>query len=993
MLGVLVLGWGAQPALGATLSGKITSGGGAVAGAFVSATGPNGAAAGVASSDGSFTLSVPDGTYRVAADAPDFTASVAAGVPVTGPTTQDLALVPSGAALRQAPIFGGATTVVADGTPGVFYASGGTVGGLYRTTDYGGTWTQVNVGRDDPANGLTDAQAPLQVVSSGYPGEVAVSTLDGPVSFSTDYGATWQQIADSPAISNDLMWGHTGDRSVLLDVGSDANGNNVMSVADMTSSAPSFIKMTSPYGRLGGNPVWRTVGDGVDRPWLATLDGATGKAQVYPLVASASAPAPVLTVSGFPKDDVGLAFGGKSSPGSPPSVLMAGGNNEFGISVKDPTAQSYPAPAVITSTTCSGWENFGASIAPDSGGRYAAGWALGCFIQDVNGTISYRGGYPLGAVFDAGYNATDTSDGTDAVLMLGPSQQTATNGLPNIAKVATVSGGWPAIPSDPSAVAAPGTVPGSDGQILNGITAATVHQTMYAPDSANEIVAASDAGGAVSTDGGATFHRASFGDAWAVAAWKGASGNWLLFGQNTLGSNSELLAGFLNWTPSASPAAGGNVAGSSSADLTDPGGTGDSQQYVEAIAGVPGQDTAFLGLAPQPGVGTLGETGVIRVSVNPGPSLSNESRIADGKIIQPGPLAYCPSAGSASSLQDVLLVIDQGRTNPFAPRALYRITDATGDNPVVTKILDLPAPGTLAQGVGGGLPALKVDCASGTVWAASGAMGAGLLHSTDGGQSFTTVPVDDPSGQGSEMIRAIAITPGNPQSLMVGDANGYIQTSTDGGQTWTLVNDPTTDINLRLQRQPRRWYLGPGPTARLPRRSKYRQQSADLPSKARSDRGRRGIPRGTQDRSHPTHQPLQPHAPPLRKCRAHSNKDGRQATQRHHLQLPALTPRHGIHRDLPQNTRQDPLLPPHQPEQPPQPTLHTHRHSHPLVKNWQQQTHLHRQAQESLAETRLLHRHNHRPHRNRTRIHRPHRRLHHPYDLTPSSRSFTRPGR
>jgi hypothetical protein len=794
MLSVLLVGWGAQPALGATVSGQVTSDGTAVSGAFVSATGPSGNAAGVASSDGSFTLSVPDGTYRLAANAPGFSASVADGVAVSGPTRQDLALSPSGASLRQAPIFGGATTVVADGTPGVFYASGGTVGGLYRTTEYGGTWTQVDTRRDDPGSGLTNAQAPLQVVTSGYPGEVAVSTLDGPVSFSTDYGVTWQQVANSPAVSNELLWGHAGDRSVLLDVGLDANGNNVMYVADMTSPEPSFVQMTNPYGRLGNEPEWWAVGDGVDHPWLATLDGTTGEAQVYPLVASASAPSPVVTVSGFPKDAVGLALGGKSAPGSPPSVLLAGGNNEFGVSVKDPGARSYPAPTVVDSGTCSGWGNFGASVAPDSGGGYAAGWATGCFIQDVNGAVSYKGGYQLGAVFDAGYNATDTSDGTDAVLMLGPSQQTATNGLPNIAKIATVNGGWPALPSDPIAVAAPGTSPGSDGQILTGITAATVHQTMYAPDSSSEIVAASDAGGAVSTDGGATFHRASFGDAWAVAAWKGASGNWLLLGQNALGSNPDLLAGFLNWSPSTPPAAGGNVTGSSSADLAD-SGNGDNGQYVEAIAGVPGQDTAFLGVAPQPGVGAAG-TGVIRVSVNPGPSLSDEFRIGDGKIIQPGPLGYCPTTGSASSLQDVLLVIDQGRTHPFAPRALYRITNATGDNPVVTKILDLPAPGQLAYGIGGGLPALKVDCASGTVWAASGAPGAGLLNSTDGGQSFTTVPVDDPSGAGNEMIRAIAIAPGDPQSLMVGDANGYIQTSTDGGQTWTLANDPTTDINL-----------------------------------------------------------------------------------------------------------------------------------------------------------------------------------------------------
>jgi hypothetical protein len=210
-------------------------------------------------------------------------------------------------------------------------------------------------------------------------------------------------------------------------------------------------------------------------------------------------------------------------------------------------------------------------------------------------------------------------------------------------------------------------------------------------------------------------------------------------------------------------------------------------QGVDAIAGVPGQDAAFLGLGAVGTTVTPGpEAAVVRVSIEPGPAFSNETQIGAGAITKPGPLAYCPASGSATSIQDVLLVI----STDWLGGALYRVTGATTSSPTVTKVLDLPG-----TGQGNGLAALKADCGSGTVWAASSAPGAGLLESGDGGQTFSPVRVDDPDG-GQEEIRAIAVTPGDPQSILVGDADGYIQSSSNGGQTWTLVNDPATDVNL-----------------------------------------------------------------------------------------------------------------------------------------------------------------------------------------------------
>ena len=121
---------------------------------------------------------------------------------------------------------------------------------------------------------------------------------------------------------------------------------------------------------------------------------------------------------------------------------------------------------------------------------------------------------------------------------------------------------------------------------------------------------------------------------------------------------------------------------------------------------------------------------------------------------------------------------------------LFRVTDATG-SPVVTEIERFSG-----TGPGEGLPALRVDCTSGTVWAASGDPGAGLLRSTNGGRTFTPVSVPDVGGD--RALRAIGVAPGDPARITVGDTAGYLQASQDGGQTWTVVNDPTTDVNLAV---------------------------------------------------------------------------------------------------------------------------------------------------------------------------------------------------
>lgn len=308
---------GSAPAAGAaTLSGRVTSAGVPVAGAFVAANGPSGDDATTADGSGTFSLTVPDGTYQLSANAPGYAAFLDAGLSVNGPTTQNISLSPSATPLAPLAIFGGAQQVVAGGEPGVFYAAGGNVGDLYRTTNWGGTWTPVNLLADDPAYGLPNSSYPQEITTSGYPGEVAVELAAGYVYYSTNYGVTWQLIANPPTnpLGNavGLEWAHAGRRSVLLAI----QGNPyVVYVADMTSATPSFTPMSTPYGSQ--QDAGFSVADGDSEPWLATLTDS-GEVSVYPLTASTRAPAPATTFSTDIEEPQSIALGGSSSGDEPP---------------------------------------------------------------------------------------------------------------------------------------------------------------------------------------------------------------------------------------------------------------------------------------------------------------------------------------------------------------------------------------------------------------------------------------------------------------------------------------------------------------------------------------------------------------------------------------------------------------------------------------------------------------------------------------------------
>jgi hypothetical protein len=123
---------------------------------------------------------------------------------------------------------------------------------------------------DDPANGLSSAANPDSVVTSGYPGEVAVSLHKGSgVFYSTDYGMSWHEVGNSVTGSPNgvpIQWAHAnspGSPSVIM-----MQTATTTYVADMTAANPSFIPMTQPYAPPGQAIA---VGDGADQAWLATV--------------------------------------------------------------------------------------------------------------------------------------------------------------------------------------------------------------------------------------------------------------------------------------------------------------------------------------------------------------------------------------------------------------------------------------------------------------------------------------------------------------------------------------------------------------------------------------------------------------------------------------------------------------------------------------------------------------------------------------------------
>jgi hypothetical protein len=325
---------------------------------------------------------------------------------------------------------------------------------------------------------------------------------------------------------------------------------------------------------------------------------------------------------------------------------------------------------------------------------------------------------------------------------------------------------------------------------VEGFTVPVVEDGTYGPAGASEVaIGLSMSGGGLSlasADGGATQVPVVRAGAQSTAWWHGASGDWLAYGHMGQGT---LFSAVLNWTPSTplsdhptlanldSAAAGLPLSGSQNAEVT-------------GIAGVPGQDVLLAGLARGDINGTgAGDGALVRVDLTAGATPTGTlTPLAAGHV--PGAVqavAYCP-AGSAPGLSDILVAATGGGLNGqnWSDGHVLRIADPVHSNgSTVGDAAGLPGTAPVSD--------LRVSCSTGVVWAALGgasfngnAPGAGLYRSTDGGQSFVKVETDPQIRAAS----AVGLDPSNADHVIVSDTAGFVTETTDGGTTWTTLNDP-----------------------------------------------------------------------------------------------------------------------------------------------------------------------------------------------------------
>jgi hypothetical protein len=771
-LAVVVLLGASDARADADVSGTVTSGGTAVDGAFVAVTGPAGQYGAVTDATGAYTVpGVAAGTYAIVTQAPGQQVGKAPGVVVAStPVTQDFALTASGAKFEALGVFGGQiASIAADGKSGVFYASTSVIPQLYRTADYGGTWTQVTMQLDDTDDGLDGSNVAGGLVTSGFPGELAVQ-VSSTVYYSTDFGVTWHAVAGSGGGGGgpggaSLYWGHAGSTNVLLLASSTGTQRADMSAATPTFATQSTGYLASPNDRM-------TVADGADGAWVAVARAA-GTLEVFDLAENPPATV-VSSLSSLPAPPTFVRLGGAQGAGVPPDAILVysnGGSDQAVMATKSggATYTSVSATTALPSgpSGCGQQPGSIGAITPQSTGTTGNGTISQCFVSKSGTgslTFSQLSGINnnTGLVFDAGYDRS-----TNFVVISG-------DGNRGLAKSAREQGGKPEFPNGVDATAGTGSTSG--GVAVNGFDVAVVKDTTFGPAGATQMatmLSGSGGGlGVASDDGGATFKTVVNKGGSSVDWWTGAgSTTWLVFGH---GGAGNLLTAVNGWT-SATPAVfGPNVTGTDSTQI----GTG-ANANVNALRGVPGADQVFIGGGDDSGHGSIKRADL---SAGGTPTISNIADLAGPVTGAVQALAYCPTTDSDPSIADVLLVA--AGSGPSGQ--LLRITGATSSSPGTPS-----AVGSITANVND----VRAHCGSGTVYVGTGSNGGGptgaLYKSTDGGATVTVVPLTGPGVPPNLNVQVVAVSPSDENEVLVaGNSEGFILRSADGGSTWTVANDP-----------------------------------------------------------------------------------------------------------------------------------------------------------------------------------------------------------
>lgn len=825
----------------------VTNGGTPVQGAFVSIVGtdPARARGGITGTTGTHTFSVVTAdTYTVTASAPGTTVGTATAA--SGATAAAVSVTSSGTVFTGLGAFGSQTgAVVADGRSGIFYLSTTAIPSLYRTYDYGGTWAPVTLKSDDSTNGLPATQSVSALTTSGTPGEVA-AVVGSEVYYSRDFGVTWKGMAlpsGVPGNGVQLLWGHAPTTSAQSQLFIVNLTTTAMHAADMSVATPSLSAVSSSYKAAAGDRLALANGNG--QSFLAVAAAAGGDVKIYRVSATPSSADPNVTVTGAAPTGAptfvrlgGDLNGGPMIPSSggtlSPNVLLV-----YTIDTNSGTAGNQPAARLSTydgttwrTTTTTEFRQQGSDAVDGSGawenGPNSCGAQAGaigslapkrlpmtsptssygtvamCWLEQASSDFTKLIVRPVsginnntGAVYDSSWGGTAgnlvmlSADGSKGMIKSDRWSSTLTR--PEFPQ-------WPALASGGFTTPPYATTTG--GVAVNGINAAVIKDTVFQPgSSANMVVAMSFSGGGrvVGTlDSGTTWHTLESRGAGAVDWWRGATtgDEWILSGSS--GDGNLLAATRLSSTSAyASTTRLYQMTGTSTLNHASPA---QGSMQVLAAVGFPGTDKgAVASVSRSPGSSTVASALVNIVtlggtaSVPTAAVMSTGLTITSGTSAAPNALAYCPVSGSAASVADVLFVAVGASTSGGSDGSIQRITGASGSSAAVGTAMTVTGTGADFQDV-------RVDCASGTVYAAGIISGGGssapsaLYRATTASGTLGSLSqvTTLPSGSSRADLATLDISPSDVNQVVVVSGQGDVYQTTDGGTTWTTLNSSST---------------------------------------------------------------------------------------------------------------------------------------------------------------------------------------------------------
>lgn len=580
--------------------------------------------------------------------------------------------------LATANAYGGqVTSLAADGGSGISYVTTPEAKpSLWRSTDYGGSWSAVPTTADS-ATGIPQEQV-SEVFTSGVEGEVA-AVLNSGLYYSRDYGTTWKQVGGYSSVGGapqdrEFHWAHAGTSSYLFVNNNTAIWAAVMPKAntDAEPTLSTFSAITKSSGSkiafVGAkttNDVFAVVTDSINTQITALQPGATTVAgitasgapsAVSVILDTTSSSGDLLFASTLGSDVVKaiVAYDIESNTGTIKVAHNDGTTWEYSDGMVSPgnsplnASSLQPLAGVGQDCGENGTSPVG-SIAPAAPAGALADFELVGTIRQCFFTFNRAGSAAFGttgAVVLAKKTAVLTMPGAnnntgfvwDSATNFTDNMVTLTgDGQFGVRKSANISadtnfrpsfgtGGGTSANAYLDAQAKPGKATNTGGIAMTGITAPSITDMAYSPnstDGSTYVLSMTATGGSrtlLTTDGGTSFSTIGAGGSKAVEWWNGAGGLQHIAAGFAFNPNEFLhVKSFNNTSGTGALEMGDELAASSAVrDSTDPaarkpftfGGAanpsgaaltpgsfvtgGSNSPDLIAIEGVPGSNQMFV---------------------------------------------------------------------------------------------------------------------------------------------------------------------------------------------------------------------------------------------------------------------------------------------------------------------------------------------------------------------------------------------------------------